>query len=87
MVDYFGKLGVSKEQLLSYLGVNRVENINAEQIFELRGLATALKEGSTTLQDSFQQPIADSEDIAAIARSMSEEARKKVDEAIGSKKK
>jgi len=76
MVAYFGKLGVSQAALFSYLGVRRVADINAQMIFELRGLANALKEGTTTIAETFSAASSDSEKTA-------EEARKKAEEAMG----
>lgn len=82
MIDYFAKLGVSQAEVLSYLEVKNVGDIDAEMIFQLRGLANALKEGTTTIQDTFRRNTADSEAIAAEARKKSEAKRKKVAEAM-----
>lgn len=76
MIAYFGKLGVNQAALFSYLGVKRVEDVDAQMIFELRGLANALKEGTTTIAETFQTASTNSEKIA-------ENARKKAEEAMG----
>ncbi len=76
MIAYFGKLGVNQATLFTYLGVKRVQDIDAQMIFELRGLANALKEGTTTIAETFQSSPTNSEKTA-------EEARKKAEEAMG----
>ena len=76
MIAYFGRLGVNQAALFSYLGVKCVEDIDAQMIFELRGLANALKEGTTTIAETFQSASTDSQKTA-------EEARKKAEEAMG----
>lgn len=76
MIAYFSRLGVNQPALFSYLGVKRVEDVDAQMIFELRGLANALKEGTTTIAETFQTASTNSEKIA-------ENARKKAEEAMG----
>lgn len=82
MIDYFAKLGVSQVEVLSYLEVKNVNEIDAEMIFELRGLANALKEGTTTIQDTFKRHTADSEAMADEARKKSQSKRNKVEAAM-----
>ena len=45
MIAYFGKLGVSQTDILTYCGVKRIEEITSEMVFELSGLKNAIKEG------------------------------------------
>lgn len=83
MVDYFGKLGIDKARLMAYLHVSHIEDINTEMVFELRGLANALKEGSTTLAETFQQAAStESESIAEQAKKKSAANKKKAEDAI-----
>lgn len=82
MIDYFAKLGVSQAEVLSYLEVKNVNEIDAEMIFELRGLANALKEGTTTIQDTFKRNTANSEAMAEEARKKSQSKRNKVEAAM-----
>lgn len=56
VIQYFAKLGVKQEQLFLYLGVNSVQEIDKQKIFELRATANAIKEGTTTVQETFVQP-------------------------------
>ena len=53
MLDYFAKVGVDQQHIFDYLSVEKVEEIDTDMCVELRGLATAIKEGSTTLQETF----------------------------------
>lgn len=76
MIAYFGSLGVNQEAILTYLGVKRIEDVDAQMILELRGLANAIKEGTTTVAEVFASASTDSQKTA-------EEARKKAEEAMG----
>ena len=71
MIQYFAKLGVSEEMLLEYLGIKKREEIDKEAVFELRATANAIKEGTTSVQESFIKPIEE--------RKQAEEARKKAE--------
>lgn len=76
MVDYFGKLGVTEELLMEYLELKKREEIDKERVFELRALANAIKEGTTTVREAFMQPIEDRRQAAA-AKQKAIEAREK----------
>lgn len=52
----FAKAGVTEDMLLQYLGINSVADIDKEAIFELRATWNAIKEGTTTVQESFIAP-------------------------------
>ena len=56
VIAYFARIGVSKEQILHYLGKNSVEEIDQQSIYELRATANAIKEGTTTVQETFVDP-------------------------------
>lgn len=72
MVDYFLTLGVSQPQLLDYLGVPRLEAVDARMVMELRGLANAIKEGTASIDNTFPTPTAS--DSAATAARLMEKA-------------
>lgn len=57
IIAYFGKLGVTTEQLFAYLGIKKIEQIDKEAVFELRATANAIKEGTTTVQEAFVKPF------------------------------
>ena len=71
MIQYFAKLGVTEEMLLEYLGIKKREEIDKEAVFELRATANAIKEGTTTVKESFIKPIEE--------RRQAEDARKKAE--------
>lgn len=83
MLSYYGKLGVNQAAVFSYLGVKREQDIDAQMIFELRGLANALKEGTTTIAETFSTASTNSEKIAEDARKKAEEVMKRTDKASG----
>ena len=69
VLAYFGKLGVTQEQVFIYLGVKSAEEIDKQMIFELRATRNAIEEGTTTVQETFVKP--------AIEAKAKEEADKK----------
>ncbi len=76
MIQYFAKLGVSEELLLEYLDLKKREEIDKEAVYELRATANAIKEGTTTVEESFMKPIQEKRQ-AAEAKKKSEEAKEK----------
>lgn len=81
MIDWFGKIGVSTADLLAYCQVKRIEDIDNAMVFELRGLANAIKEGTTTVPETFRQSSSDTKKITDAARKQGEEALRKVNQA------
>lgn len=53
MLEYFEKLGVDEKHIFDYLSVTKVDEINVDMVVELRGTANAIKEGTTTIQETF----------------------------------
>lgn len=53
MLDHFAKIGVDQQHIFDYLSVEKIEEINVDMVVELRGLATAIKEGTTTVAETF----------------------------------
>lgn len=56
VVAYYNKAGVKIEQLLDYLGVSSVDQIDQRMIFELRALRNAIEEGTTSVKETFIDP-------------------------------
>lgn len=52
-MKYFAALGVSKEQVLQHLGKQSVESVDLVDLETLLGLSTAIKEGSTSVDETF----------------------------------
>ena len=53
VIDYFSKIGVTQEQLLDHIEVKDVDQIDKENILYLRSLANAIKEGTTSVKETF----------------------------------
>ena len=53
MMQYYAKIGVDEKHILDYLSVSKVDEIDTDMVVELRGLANAIKEGTTTIQETF----------------------------------
>lgn len=66
MMQYFKTIGVDEKQILDYLSVEKIEEINTDMVIELRGLATAIKDGTTTTKDAFA-PKVDEEQVKHVA--------------------
>ena len=74
VLAYFGKLGVTNEQIFHYLGIKAIEQIDKQMIFELRATRNAIEEGTTTAKETFIDPaneakaqeVADSKTATAV---------------------
>lgn len=77
LVGYYAKLAVPIDQLLSYLGITDIQEMDKEKCFELKALANAIKEGTTTVKESF----------AAHTEAARKEVLKSKEEKINDKKK
>lgn len=81
IIQYFAKLGVTEEQLFDYLGIKKITEIDTEMVFELRATANAIKEGTTTVQETFVKPMEEKK-AAVEAKAKSEAAKKRAEAAI-----
>ena len=77
LIGYYLKLAVPVDQLLSYLGITAIQEMDKEKCFELKALANAIKEGTTTVRESFAEHTAEAR----------KEAAKSKEEKIADKKK
>lgn len=82
MFAFFEGLGVTKQEILNFLGVKSQDGIDREMVFNLLGLAQAIKEGDTTVQETFRTNKAASEELATKAKKEAESRRKRTDEAM-----
>lgn len=57
MMDYFKTIGVEERQILDYLSVTKLDEIDIDMVVELRGLANAIKEGTTTVKEAFEPKV------------------------------
>lgn len=55
MVGHFTKLGVTTDKLLGLVGKPSVDDLDGEDLLILRGLANALKDGTTTIDAAFPE--------------------------------
>lgn len=53
MIDYFGKMGVEPKRILWLLEKPSIEDIGLDDMQVLVGLATAIKDGDTTVDEAF----------------------------------
>lgn len=53
MIEYFGKMGVEPKRILWLLEKKSVEDIGLDELQVLVGLATAIKDGDTTVDEAF----------------------------------
>lgn len=79
MINWYAKLGVTKAQILDYLGADKIEAIDQQGVFELKSLANAIREGSTTVEESFKSEAESNQAKEAMKRSA--EMKKRAEEA------
>lgn len=56
-LSYLQKLGASHDNVLAMLGVEGLEDIGLDELATLRGLANAIKDGGTTVEDAFPNVV------------------------------
>jgi len=54
-IAYYKTLGVSEQELLNHLGISSINEIDNEKVVYLSGLKNAIKEGTTTVYDTFRR--------------------------------
>lgn len=60
-VEYFKKLGVTEKELLDHLELRSVQDIGKEDLLYLQGLKNSIKEGATTIDETFKNKGAEGE--------------------------
>lgn len=68
----FAKVGVTDKMIFDLFDISKIEEIDKNRLFELKGLWNAIKEGTTTVQEAFVKPIEE--------RKQAEEAKRKSEE-------
>jgi hypothetical protein len=78
MVAYFGKMGVTPERVFAAVTKKNIEDIGLDDLVLLKGLATAIKEGDTTVDEAFPAPVVEGVAPAnAGAQNLAEKLKKK----------
>lgn len=75
MVDYFTKLGISAERVCGAVGRIAVKDLTFDDLDTLRGIATAVREGTATLDAAFPK----------IEKDENQDANAKLKEKLGAK--
>lgn len=61
-LDYFAKAGYAPDVVYEFLGVKGLQDVGIEEIVLLRGIINAIKEGETTLEETFNpKPVVSEE--------------------------
>lgn len=63
-IKWFQSLDVTLDEILQYIEADCIESIDAEKLLTLRATATAIKEGTTTIAETFKQKKNDSSSYA-----------------------
>lgn len=72
----FAKLNVTDQMIFDLFGISKIEEIDKEKVFELRGIWNAIKEGDTTVQEAFVKPIEEKKHTQdAMAKAMEAKAK------------
>lgn len=77
----FAKASVNESMICQYLGIKSIAEIDKERLFELRATWNAIREGTTTVQETFIQPAIEAKAQAA-AEKKSNSAQEKAAAAI-----
>lgn len=69
----FAKIGVTEDMICTYFDVRKVEELDNEMLFQLKGTWQAIKEGRTTVNEVFVDPVNE--------KRKAQEAREKTEQA------
>ena len=64
-IKWFEARGVTLDEILQYIEADCIESIDAEKLLTLRATCTAIKEGTTSIAETFKQKKNDSAGYAA----------------------
>ena len=81
----FGKIGVTPKMIFDMFSISKIEEIDKNILFELKGMFNAIKEGTTTVQEAFVIPQQEKKQ-ATDAKAKAEEAKAKAQKAQASQK-
>lgn len=77
----FARAGVTEKMILDYLGKNSVSEIDKEALFELKATWNAIKEGTTTVAETFVKPQEEAKQVEK-AKVKATSSKNKVEEAM-----
>lgn len=80
VVAHFQKIGVPVDQIMSYVGIESLVEMDKEKCFQLKGLANAIKEGSATVRETFAPHTAEAKKKAQDEKKSVEEKKKDLKE-------
>ena len=75
MIAYFGKMGVTSDRVLAAVGKPSIDDIGVDELAVLKGTATAIKDGDTTIEQAFPIGVAPARSTGPV----------KVDDVLGAK--
>lgn len=76
----FAKIGVTHQMIFDLFSITKIEEIDKNILFELKGMYNAIKEGTTTVQEAFVIPQQEKKQ-ATDAKAKAEEAKAKAQKA------
>ncbi len=81
-IEQFQAVGVSKETLCAKIGVAGVEDMSIEHLVLLRGLLTAIKDGDTTVEQTFSQNSVEHSEAASATDAVKQKLKAKKEPSI-----
>ena len=76
----YAKAGVTAEMICAYFDIKSVDEIDREKLFLLKATWQAIKEGSTTVQEAFLDPVNERKKVTD-AKAKAEDAKAKAEKA------
>lgn len=84
MVAYFAKMSVSAERVLAAISKTSLDDVGLDELVTLKGLATAIREGETTVDEAFPAPASKLEPGKSRTDQVAEAVKAKANGANGS---
>lgn len=77
MVAHFSKMGVGVDRVLAAVAAKGIEDIDMDKLIILRGMATSLRDGQSTIEESFPDPAATKNGNAGAAEALKQKVAEK----------
>jgi hypothetical protein len=80
MMEYFGKMGAPADRVLAAIGRAGIEDVTLDDLAILRGFASAIKSGETTVDQAFPDPKAQQQQAPKGAAGIADEVQRQAAE-------
>lgn len=82
MIAHFAKMGIGVDRVMAAVSAGGLEDIDMDKLIILRGMATSLRDGQSTIEDSFPEPGKPKEGNAGAVEALKQKSAEKAPEVV-----